>query len=78
MTALVGDYDVADATQYGVCHDACCVCGARFTNANPCCCDLATNDDGTHVDGVCKACCGPHARDFNSGVGFYTRTDCDT
>lgn len=50
----------------------CSVCGEE----NEVCCSHATYDDGTHVDPVCRKCCGPHHK-IQSGVGDYERTDCD-
>ena len=56
----------------------CLYCGEEFTEANPCCCDNGTSDDGKgHVDGSCKRCCRCSPAGFNSGVGYYTRMDCD-
>lgn len=57
----------------------CVKCGKPFTAENPCCCDYALNEDGTHEDGVCRSCCGPHEGAIYDGKsvagGTFTRCE---
>lgn len=53
----------------------CVQCGESFTAELPVCCANASYDDGTHDDGFCKNCCGPHFAPRLSPT--YERMDCD-
>lgn len=57
--------------------DYCVVCERPFTPELLCCCDFATNDDGSHEGGVCVECCGQHARGRSPSASGYERADCD-
>lgn len=54
----------------------CIVCGVKFTDI-PCCCDYATADDGTHLDGICLNCCAPNHSRFQpqDGVKGFERSE---
>jgi len=41
--------------------NSCVQCSSEFTEDNPCCCDFGLFEDGSHTDGRCKTCCGPHS-----------------
>ncbi len=49
--------------------NVCINCEIEFTEENPCCCDDRTHFDSnnniTHVDGVCVECCVPNHKGRN-------------
>lgn len=53
----------------------CVQCGTDFSDVE-CCCDEGTLEDGSHIDGICMNCCGPHPS-FKNNFGSYERMDCD-
>lgn len=55
---IMANAEQAERSDYGTFE--CVQCNEEFTTANPCCCDDASYDNGSHRDGVCVRCCAPH------------------